>query len=379
MLAESSTQVRSRLDRSPPKDPSQSPELLLEAARGYDRLAEAYFFAGDQGALVHASLKTLNLAEAVGRPTPELAMAYANITGAMGLVPWRRQAEHYAACAHRVAAEVDDDLARMWVLWLTSNYRLAEGRWSEAIEGFTKQKEISERVGFARHWEIAVGSLHWMALFQNRLDEADAYIDGWIASSSRGDVQALGWALHGAVLSHLRHDDLESAALAASRAEQLLAQKPGPESELCTTAMRALVELRSGNDERAATLAEQVAPLLRRRPLAFFLLAGYAALAEVHATLGVRAPAGSRTRRRFTANLQQVHAALSTMTSIFPIAAPAAFRVQGALAVLRDQGSKAQAAFASSRRRAIELGMPFEVDQCVGTERLLSVSRPGGS
>jgi eukaryotic-like serine/threonine-protein kinase len=97
MLAESSTQVRRRIDRSPPKDPSQSPELLLEAARGYDRLAEAYFFAGDQGALVHASLKTLNLAEAVGRPTPELAMAYANITGAMGLVPWRRQAEHYAA------------------------------------------------------------------------------------------------------------------------------------------------------------------------------------------------------------------------------------------------------------------------------------------
>ena len=67
---------------------SEERATLGAAAIALEGLAEIYYYDGDGMKCLYASLRMLNLAERLG-PSPELARAYAAVSGITGLVQFR--------------------------------------------------------------------------------------------------------------------------------------------------------------------------------------------------------------------------------------------------------------------------------------------------
>src|SRR6185369_4385661 len=81
---------------------------LIDAARAYDHLLQIHYYEAAPLPLVHATLRTLNLAERAG-PSPELASAYANTFAGLALSPaLRRFAPEYLRRAEETLAKAPD-------------------------------------------------------------------------------------------------------------------------------------------------------------------------------------------------------------------------------------------------------------------------------
>jgi hypothetical protein len=135
-------------------------QVLLETARAYERLAEIYFLASETLRTMHATLRTLNLAERAG-PSPELARGYGNVCIAVGLAPLHGPARAYARRAHAIAAQLDDPPARAWALMVTAIYTAGAARWTEACAWLEESIAICERLGdrrvLGRCWHLRSG------------------------------------------------------------------------------------------------------------------------------------------------------------------------------------------------------------------------------
>ena len=81
-------------------------EEALETSRIYIRLTEVFWFANDNAALGHASLRALNSAERAG-PSPELARAYAMLCLAAGSIPIHPLARIYSRRALEISRIAD--------------------------------------------------------------------------------------------------------------------------------------------------------------------------------------------------------------------------------------------------------------------------------
>jgi ATP/maltotriose-dependent transcriptional regulator MalT len=241
---------------------------------------------------------------------------------------------------------------------MTSNYALVNARWDEARAGFERLRTMSETIGYQRTWSIAVGSLHWIAAFEGRNDDADALAEEWQQTAEREDAQARVWALHALTLARLRRGEPDLALEPAKRSVDLLDEHIGREVALGTWAVRALVDARRGALDEAYGYAERASVYAQDRPMGFYVLYAHTALAEVYG----RVAAASGSKRSSSRRMIATRGALQRMRRAFPLAAPASHRAAWQVALQAGQTAAAARAGAMALEAAREKGMIHEAE-----------------
>ncbi len=343
--------------------------LLLEAARGYDRLNAVDFFASHGLSALYAAIKGANLAEGVG-PSPELARLYATCGLNLGLLRLRRLAEAYLERALATARQVDDLAAQAWALQIAAVYDMGVGHWDQARARLTQVSELVRGVGDRRRVAEADALFAWVAYFQGDFaDGAARFVNLYRDARRSGDVQAQSWGVQGQAISALRTGDLD-------RAAHLLTERSAP-------ALAALLHWRRGEPAAAQQAVETTLPWTRRRPTKCYWFDMYAATAEVAVGLleaaggpaGQPAPAGRRKLagrwgsaggqelarwQELVGLAERACKGLWGYARVFPVGRPRAWLCQGLLHWLTGRPGRARAAWRRSLAAAERLAMRYD-------------------
>ena len=152
-----------------PAGAAPASEVVLEAARVYEPLAQMHYLANEAVPAIYAALRALNLAEQAevnrAEPPPELARGYAVVGSAAGVIPAHRLAEFYIRKAWHTAHRTGNQSALAWVQTVTSAYRIGIGDWEVAKRAAGEAIDIYDRLGDKRGWGDAVAVLGWADYF----------------------------------------------------------------------------------------------------------------------------------------------------------------------------------------------------------------------
>jgi tetratricopeptide (TPR) repeat protein len=122
---------------------------LRASAIALEGLAEIFFYDGDGLKCLYASLRMLNLAERLG-PSPELARAYAAVSGITGLLRLPGVAASYRRLSLEMLTTIDDPGAAAWALNLLAISRMGTGDWEDALVLYRRTSEIADPLGERR-------------------------------------------------------------------------------------------------------------------------------------------------------------------------------------------------------------------------------------
>ncbi|MEM9269651.1 MAG: hypothetical protein AAGA78_12025, partial [Pseudomonadota bacterium] len=112
--------------------PTAEARMTHHSALAYENLTRIYYFSGRKANLLHAALSAANLAGSLDRATPTLAVNYASLGAICGVIPLRKQANHYLGRAADLAAKFDEPSTIARVSLLSGLYRTATANWDEA-------------------------------------------------------------------------------------------------------------------------------------------------------------------------------------------------------------------------------------------------------
>jgi class 3 adenylate cyclase/tetratricopeptide (TPR) repeat protein len=334
------------------------PEECLEASRAYIRLTEVYWFANDVPALVHAGIRALNLAERAG-PSPELARAYAIICLAAGSIPLHPIARVYARRAEQTARRAGQLWPLAYVRFITSVYNIGAARWQQVQEALEEAEDLFERLGDRRLLGDTWSVQGLLALYRGQFQAAGAAFAKLFERGARNEnMQHQVWACIGWAECELRAGRTGEAARLLETALRLLTEHPDRAEQVRAYGLLAVVRLHRGEQTAARAAASSAARLIAqfKRPTSFYLLEGYAGVAEVYLD---QWEAGDRTRPTRRA-ASQACSALRTFARVFPIGEPRARLWSGRLHHLSGRPERAQRAWRASLSAAQRLGMPFE-------------------
>ena len=358
-------QIRNRwLGRRAAQDPEQVEKLRL-AARAYEQLVEVYFLANEDLASLHASFRTLNLAERAGAPA-ELARGFATVGALVGLIPQPKLADRYLDRAEEAAATADDVRARMWVSLVRGFYYAGIGRWDVAEAASSKGRDLAEDLGDRRRLEDGLAALMVEKWFQGDLVEAEEY-----ANEIRGLAQkrrarrSQAYAAQGRAYVYVEMGDTANAGAAIDELERLgynVSVESGtrrPDDEALasdTLALRSLTHMRAGRFEQAVTDARQLVERMQGlRPFNFSAYMAYNAAAEVMVMTSTRGWGPHVTEQELTKAVKLAEA----YAKIFPIGKPRPLLWKGMLKAKRGEASAASdlreaAATAHSLRMSLD-------------------------
>jgi serine/threonine protein kinase/tetratricopeptide (TPR) repeat protein len=188
-------------------------DILLEAARVYEKLSEIYYYTQEKMFAIYSVLCAINLAEKAG-PSPELAREYANLCLGTGVVPMHSLAETYSRRAQEVALQVDPHHTLGYTLMVTSSYYLGIGNWKKVEESGEKAIEIFNELGDWRRWETTLSILGPLAFLQADYRYSIRLYESLYKSAlRRGDIQNQCWGLFGRAYSQLRLGRIKNAKL----------------------------------------------------------------------------------------------------------------------------------------------------------------------
>ena len=181
-------------------------EAILKGARAYEDLTNIYYFQGDKVRLLYATLRATNLAEAVPKLSPVLALNYASLGAICGVIPLRKRATYYLNLASELSDELAIPTVTIRVNLLAALYKISIGEWQSARFLLEPALDQALRLGDSRRWsELAVsletiispwllnpsygGEVLWGSLVERICQTARA----------SGDVQVFGSGLAGAI------------------------------------------------------------------------------------------------------------------------------------------------------------------------------------
>jgi serine/threonine protein kinase/tetratricopeptide (TPR) repeat protein len=354
-------EVRNRVvpwlgSRSRPNEEQR--QLLLEAARGYERLlAVNYYATGDMAAVVLCALTNMILAERAGRASGELALGYATFGAMCSLVPMDGLARSYCQRAIQAARDSGDEVAETWVLVNVALVHLQSCRWEEMRDALERVRTIAGGMSFSRRWEEGTSQLSTGWLLAGNLSEATRLNDELLVSVERADPQSKCWAVvRQAELSVLKGD--WAAALERGReGERLCRQDLGHAEQVYTLGPLMLARLNSGDLTGARDAADRCAGWIAKMSApVFYNVFAHAAVAEVYISLYARG--GDRAVAR------AAHKAVRQLAAIarpMKVAAPRAalWRGMERLIVKGDRKGAARY-FQESLHRARQLRMPYD-------------------
>jgi class 3 adenylate cyclase/tetratricopeptide (TPR) repeat protein len=342
--------------RSNRRAPRACPRLL-EGARAYERLVEIHYLAAETGRLLHAILRTGNLAEAAG-PSPELARAYAALCAAAGLVPLHALAEAYARRARTTADQLGQLSARGWVLEVTSIYGVGVGHWPQMRAALATAIEIFDRLGDRSHKGQCLAILAQAAHFQGDVARGvQLWAEVAATARSHGNRLHQAWGLNGQAQGALwlGQETAETSAQ-LEQALAIFAEDIDRISETTTHGLLALSRWRRGEPELARKAAAAGARLIAQsgRPNGYYALEGYSGVAEVYLALW---EAGDPA---MAAPARQACAALCRYAQVFPIGRPRAQLWQGLAHQLAGHPARSRRAWRRALKAAQALDMPYE-------------------
>jgi eukaryotic-like serine/threonine-protein kinase len=345
-----------------------------EASQAYDRLLQIFYYRGQQLEMLHATLKTLNLAEQVG-PSSELARAYSIAHAVAGVIPVRWLAEAYLENATDILRETPDASVESYLHLLTGVYRSGLAEWKRASDAFEQGLQIATSLGFHRRCdEITLGLANWNYL-QGRFRVAMQRSSG-PSLSSRWDPQACAWRQLVLAQVALARGAVEEAIEPAAEARALVPKLHRSEL-IWTFAVVALVSLRRGELEEARGWADRALEQITSGPPGtFYCIEAYSIVCDVYLSLWEHASRRRGPERDVRSRASEAARAMSAFARIFPAAAPRGFLHGGTFAHLDGDAKKARAAWRRSAQAAAALGMPY--DEALA-EAQLAQTLPRGS
>jgi serine/threonine protein kinase/predicted ATPase len=351
-----------------PKAVGAERELLLEAARAYERLTVVNYMAtGDLLAVVLASSVNIDLAERAGGASSERALGYAAFASMCSLVPLDGVARAYGSRAVRVASEAGDTGTQSWVLVNMGLVHLQAGRWTENADSLEEARDISRKMGFSRRWEEATSQLSTAFMLRGDYHKAESLTDELIASIERADPQSKCWAIVRQAELALIRGDTAAAVELAREGERFCQNGLGFAEWIYTLGPLALATLRAGDALAARTAADLGASWAAKgsAPI-FYNVYALAAIAEVYLALWAASAGPERTKleqasRRAVKRLQLLGRSIS-------IAAPRAFLWRGiAAAKLDRKPARAARLIKKSIEAARRLSMPYDEAMALAT------------
>jgi class 3 adenylate cyclase len=131
--------------------------IMVRAARAHESLTEIFYFMGDKGRLVYATLRATNLAERFAKPSPVLVVNYASLGAICGVVPLRKRARRYLEVARTLSEQIENPAVGIRVGLLSGLYETSVAQWQAAKTLFKPALEQAEAIGDTRSWcELAV-------------------------------------------------------------------------------------------------------------------------------------------------------------------------------------------------------------------------------
>ncbi len=345
------------VQREPPGDEPR--ELLLEAARAYERLLVVKYFAtGDMAAVVLSALTNVNLAERAGGASCELALGYATFAAMCSLVRLDAAAMSYCRRALDAARASGDEVAETWVRMNVALVYLQTCRWSEMRTMLDSVRAMATQMGFSRRWEEATSQYSTACLLGGRFNEAEQLNAELLGSIERADPQAKCWAVVRQAELRLVAGDLAGALESARAGEELCQHNLGRAEQVYALGPVMLARLRAGDARGARDAADRCAEWLRKGSAPVFYNV-FACAALVETTLALRDQAADDDERAaLTRAARWAGKRLRAMARPMLIAAPRALYWQ-AMEALRIDGKRERATRllrkSAERARALDL------------------------
>lgn len=336
-------------------------EAVREAAGAYEHLGEIYYLSNDTLRMVHAGLRTLNLAERLA-PSPLLARAYGIACVIAGAVPVHGLARAYGRRARQVVRRQSHLPSLTLVLLANGLYHIGVGDWARAENGFRQALEIADRLGDRSRWAENLILTEQVQYFRGSYARGAELADDLAAqAATSGNRLHQAWALSGRAESWLRLGRTAEAAADLIAALTLYSENSDRTSEITSYGLLALAQLRQGDASAARQAAESGAERMAAlgSPTSHYLLEGYAGVAETFLMLWENL--GSPGRHPFYKSARQACSALKGYARIFPIGQPRAWVCQGWLDWQRGRASRARRAWTRALTAAERLGMPYEL------------------
>ena len=299
---------------------TEAAETTLEAARAYEPLLEIYFILNDQALSLHTSLVTLNLSEATGRLSPELAKAYAALCVACSAIPAYPLSRMYRHHSLGVARQINDQPALAYSLRNIGIFHSGAGDWPNAHAVIEEAVEIFRRLGDRHMYATCLSVLSRVFFFQSNFDQAARlFSEVYQLGVDHDDPQVQGWGLSGQADSILPLGQLAESSALAERAAQFASDRT---VETSVYGSLAISRLRQYQWDAARQTADRTAALLAQSPPVLFItLDAYAGVAEVYLTLWAQ-QRNQPEARVLQARARAALGALGSYARVFPIGRP---------------------------------------------------------
>ncbi len=333
-------------------------ERLLEAARAFEGLVEAYYHLNEKLHTLLSAFYSMNLAELAG-PSPELTRSYATVGSIFGFIPLNRLADAYCHRAAQTAQSLDNLSARAWVGLATGVYSLRVGRVSKARELFEQVLAIADELGDRRRRDDSVENLAAIAYLEGRFEQGLRLGEQLYRSGiERADVRYQVDALRRKIWCLLPLDELDEVLSCVSEIDTVasgdLTVEDEDRAELHSFV--SMVHLRKDDPSAALEHARKAARLMQSSSrMRHDLHVTYAGIAEVF----VRLLEADPDRADVLSSTQRACRALRAYAKVFPLARPQALLWNGVAAWLAGKSRAAHRSWQKGLDEAERLNMPY--------------------
>jgi class 3 adenylate cyclase len=331
---------------------SRQRQVDFEISHIYLIVAQIAYYHNDKLTLLHHTLSNLNVAEGLG-PSFELAAAYSGISIVCGVIPLRGLAEQYIRLTKQAAATLERSADIAQIEEYIGTYQ-AGLRLAAAAQCFDYAVRVFGEIGHQRLWEENATLLSMVLLPHGQIDRSLALREKLLAvGMERNSAQTRCWALLGlAEIALLRHE-LPAASDYLERA-QALVEKIGLAETIWMYGLLARAQWRQGQIDLARVAAQQGAAIAAKAtPANFFVLEGYAGIAEVALNLWEADAAAAPLARQAIKHLNR-------FAHTFPMSAARALLMQGRAAWLSGQHATARALWHKGLAAAEERQTPYD-------------------
>ena len=334
--------------------PESGRQTILETARIYSLLSENYFYLKQNLPLTHAVIRTLNLTERSGH-TPELAVAYANMGGLMGVIPLHRFARFYFKRALEVAKSLDLRAPLAYVNLIVALYSLGIGDWDrvqEAIEDAIRlYRELGDQRRLGEALSLKAIRLHFLG---QSTESINVYAELHHLGETTGDLQQITWGLDGQATNLIRTGKLKDATALLEKTQPLFARSNDRTEEIVYFGTLAVLRIYQGDPAAARLAADKSLALSIGDSAVYSALEGYAGTVETYLTLWENNPPAEQTLAPLAL---QALKTLQGHASRFPFGRPRSLIWQGLYEWLIGNHEKAFRTW----KRAVESAQKFHL------------------
>lgn len=335
--------------------------VAQDVIRAYRQLGEIYYFANKRFQTINAGFRALNLAEQARLPQ-QMARAYVDTSLGVALFS-PALAQKYQDLAFSTLATVDHLPTRAWVLLVSSIVEIGFGKWESVRQKTAEAAAINRELGkphrLAESLFILAMSHYFTGNFRS-CSQVGAEI--YNLGLKHKDLLKQGWgaSLQGA--SALRLGETETAVRWLETAIPLYTATPDRAGEITALGWLAMAFLEKGNLAQALQMAQRGAEALKDLlPFSYFLLEGYACIAEVYLIAWETTSPTASSRRSELAELARAACqSLKKFAYSFPIGVPRSALCEGWRLLLLGKRGKATAVWQMGLQKAETSGMPFE-------------------